>query len=68
MPPNIDDADLLELLTTERLERMLVLLRQTIRASGGGTNLNMHDKDQQLHFAFEGTMPHEQEKSDASSH
>ena len=58
-----EDADTFATLTAARLERLLVMLRQTISASGGGTNLNMHDRDGQLHFSFEGQMPHAQEKT-----
>lgn len=58
MTDDLDDDQLVALLTVERLERLLMILRQTVRQSGGGSNLNVHDKDDQLHFAFEGTMPH----------
>jgi hypothetical protein len=57
-----DDREIkIEAITVASLERLLLILRQTIGKSGGGTNLNIHDKDNQLHFAFEGTMPHDQE-------
>ena len=45
------------------LERLLVTLRQTIGRSNGGTVLNMHDKDDLLHFSLEGFLPYPTEKT-----
>jgi hypothetical protein len=61
-----DEPDVIymnDTITVAQLERLLMTIRQTISKSGGGTNLNIHDKDNQLHFAFEGTMPHDQEST-----
>jgi hypothetical protein len=57
-----DDAEP-ETIDVPTLERLLVILRQAIGRSSGGTTLNMHDKDDLLHFSLEGFLPHSLEKT-----
>jgi len=58
-----DDVDTFDIVTVARLERLLLILRQTIARSGGGTVLHMHDKDDFLHFSLEGFLSHPSEKA-----
>jgi hypothetical protein len=60
--PYYDEDETVEV---DELERKLMGLRQMIGRSGGGTVLNMHDKDDLFHFSIEGFLQHPEEKSDA---
>jgi hypothetical protein len=58
-----DKDEDLETIDVATLERLLVNIRQVINRSNGGTVLNMHDKDDLLHFSLEGFLPYPSEKT-----